>query len=179
MPVVGACRPRHHCIQRQIHSLFHQFWTTVFVKLSRGPILSGKWRRRDQLTIRCVQHIKEAIFRRLHDHSAIGTVLSEGQISECDLLCGGVVPTITRRRLVVPAISAGISIDGENRRQKQIIAITIRVADVWIPRRAIAHANQHLIIDGVINDRVPCRAATTVGHPSAGITPGIVRQPLQ
>ena len=74
----------------------------------------------------------------------------------------------------MPPVGSGIRIDGENRGEEKVISVTIRVANVGIPRRAIADSNKHLIIHRIVNNRVPSGPATTVGHPGALVSPSLV-----
>ena len=128
-----ARRPWHHRVQRKVHRLLDQHWPAVLIKFTRSPVLCGKRRGRDQLAICGIQHVEEAVLGRLHHDTPVGSILTQRQISKRNLLRGGVVPAIPRRRLVVPAVFAGIGIDRENRRQEQIVTIAIWIANIRVP----------------------------------------------
>ena len=123
----------YDCIERQVHRLFDQHGATVLIKLPRGPVLVSKGCRRNQFAVLGIQHIEETILRRLHHNTPVCTTFTQRQIGQHNLLRSGVIPTIPGCRLVVPAVFAGIGIDRENRRQEQIVAIAIRIADIGIP----------------------------------------------
>ena len=70
----------------------------------------------------------------------------------------------------MPLIFAAISVDGDNRREEEIIEAR-RVAKRLVPRRAIADAEDHGVILFIINDGIPDCAATAIGFPSASLAP--------
>ena len=136
----------------------------------------GKWRGRNQLAVRGVKHVEEPVLGCLHDNTPISTVLPQGEVSQHDLLRRGVVPAITRCCLIVPAVFPGIRIDREDRREKEVVAVAVRVAHVGVPWRTVTDTDQNLIIHRVVNNRIPGSATAPVSHPSAVISPGLVRQ---
>src|SRR6266508_4952345 len=64
---------------------------------------------RDQLASLAVEDIEEPVFVGLHQDLALLSV--DRQVSEDQLLNGIVVPLLSRRRLVVPDIGAGIGVE--------------------------------------------------------------------
>ena len=112
---MGTGWARYHGIQSQIHGLFDQHWPAVLIELTRSPVLVGKGRGRDQLTVCRVKHIEKAVLGGLHDDASISAILSQRQIREHDLLCRGVIPSIPRRGLVVPTVLARVSVHRQNR----------------------------------------------------------------
>ena len=83
--------------------------------------------RREQLAGHAVEHVEEAVLRRLHQHLARLAV--DRQVREHDVLRGGVVPVVAGRGLVVPDVVAGVGVQRDDRRQVQVVAAA-RAADV-------------------------------------------------
>ena len=92
------------------------------------------------------------------------------------MLRSGVVPIVARGGLVVPVILTCIGVYRDDRGDKEVVTIAARVANVGIPWRAIADAEDDLIVDLVIDDRVPDRAAATICDPCAIIAPCLIRE---
>ena len=79
----------------------------------------------------------------------------------------------------MPLVAAGIGVHRDDGRQEQVVTIAVRVAYLGVPGRAVAHSQQHLVVDVVVDNGIPDRTATAVGDPSAGITPGVIGQARQ
>ena len=85
-----------------------------------------------------------------------------------------VVPIVARRGLIVPLVLTRRGIDCDDGRNEEVVAVAIRVADVGVPRRAVADAEDDLVVHFVIDDRVPDRAAAAIGDPCAVIAPCVI-----
>ena len=122
----------------------------------------------DQLAGRAVEHVEEAVLRRLHQHLALRA--SDLEIGEHDRLHRGVVPVLARRGLVVPGEAAGVGTDREDRRQVQVVAAAGAARDA-APGRAVAGADVEQVELRVVGHRVPRRSAAADLPPLAG--PGL------
>ena len=180
MPVVSPCGTRHNHHIVQFDRLLSDHRPTILVDLASGPILLGERCRRQKLSILRIKHVKEAVFRRLHDHSAARAIFSKRKICKHHLLRGRKVPLITGCCLVMPPISPSVRVEREYGGQEQVVIrttkITLRVAYGRIPGRAISNAHEHLVIHCVVDNRVPGSATAAVGCPSASVTPAVIRQ---
>ena len=67
---------------------------------------------RDQLAVRAVQHIEEAVLRRLHQH--LTRLAVDCQVGQDDVLGGRVVPALAGRRLIVPDVLASVGLQGQD-----------------------------------------------------------------
>ncbi len=105
-----------------------------------------------------VEHVEEAVLRRLHHHVAL--LCRRSSRSAVDDLIGVVViPALVRRGLVVPGVFAGIELQRDDRREIQVIAAAGR-ADFRRPRRAVAGADVDEVGLRVVDDGIPrCAAA--------------------
>ena len=115
-----------------------------------------------QLAGGAIQHVEEPVLRRLHDHLARAT--ADREVGQHHRLHRGVVPGVARHRLVMPDQLAVVGIDGQDRRQVQVVATTW-AADLSVPRRSVAGADVEQVDLGVVDDRVPHRAAAAVLPP--------------
>ncbi len=111
------------------------------------PINLGIGFSGDQSPIRSVQHIEEAIFRRLHNDRSRHPL--DLDICQYQMLRGRVVPTISGRGLVVPSIITRFRIKCDDARQKEIIPPSW-TSNFTIPRRAVTDTDieqsQRLVI---------------------------------
>src|SRR3546814_12480047 len=73
-----------------------------------------------QLSGAAVEHVEEAVLRRVQQHLAVPP--AELHVREDDRLGRGIVPFVARRFLIVPDISAGIDIHRDDRGQEEIVA---------------------------------------------------------
>ena len=121
-------------------------------------------RGREQFTSGAVQHVEIAILRCLHQH--LPRLAVDGQFREHDVLTGGVVPGITRRRLVMPHVFTSLGLQRHDGRQVEVIATT-GAPNFARPRCAVAHADVDKIELGVVHDGIPNRAATAELPPFA------------
>src|SRR5690606_20933270 len=115
-----------------------------------GAIVLG----RDRLAGRASDHVEEAVLRRVQEHLPLTTVDLELGLN--DRLRARVVPLLARNLLVVPAILAGIRIDGDDRAQEQIVAAA-GASEMTHERRAVAGADEDEIELRIERDRVPRR----------------------
>ncbi len=113
MPVVSPCGTRHNHHIVQFDRLLSDHRPTILVDLASGPILLGERCRRQKLSILRIKHVKEAVFRRLHDHSAARAIFSKRKICKHHLLRGRKVPLITGCCLVMPPISPSVRVERE------------------------------------------------------------------
>ncbi len=124
--------------------------------------------RRDELPRLAVEHVEEAVLRRLHQHLARLPV--DHEVREDDVLRGRVVPVVRGRDLVVPLEPPGVGIHREDRGQEQVVAAAGR-ADGARPGRAVAGADIQRVEIRVVGHRVPDRAAAAADPPLA--VPGL------
>ena len=79
------------------------------------------------------------------------------------MLCGGVVPSLARRGLVVPDIFARIGADRDDARQVEIVAFAAPVgagaAIGAVPRGSVADAEIEQVELGIVGHRIPHRTA--------------------
>src|SRR3989475_6373914 len=80
------------------------------------------------------------------------------------------VPVFAGRRLKVPDVLARVGADGDDRGEKQIVALAVAPHRV-VPRPAVADADVEQIEIGIVSHRMPDRAATAVTPPLA--VPGL------
>ena len=84
-----------------------------------------------------------------------------------DVHVGVVVPGLTRGRLVVPAVLAGVCIEGEHRAQEQVVAAA-RAPDLPVPGRPVAGADVDRVELGIEGQPVPGVAAAPQGSTTRG-----------
>ena len=132
------------------------------------PVHRHERLRRDQLAVGAIDHVEEAVLRRLHQHLARLAV--DRQIREHDVLRRGEVPGLARRRLVVPDVLAGVRLERDDRAQEQVVAAA-GAAVLLVPRRAVAGADVEQVELRVVGHRVPDRAAAAELPPLA--VPGL------
>ena len=128
---------------------------------------------RQKLAGLAVEHVEEAVLRRLHDHFARSAV--DLEVGQDHLLRRREVPALAGRRLVVPDQRAVVGIEGNDRRQVEVVAAA-RAAVQPVPGRAVAGADVDQIELGIVGERVPHRAPTP-GFPRCVRAPGF-RRPL-
>ena len=130
----------------------------------RGPVHGGNRVRRQEFAGTAIQHIKEAVFRRLHDDLAqLAINLDIGQDHGRG---SGKVPGIARRGLVVPDVVPGRRIERNDGRQEKIVAPT-RAAGLPIPWRPVPHTDVDKIQLRVIGHGVPDGSTAAVFPPGA------------
>ena len=66
-----------------------------------------------QLTSDAIEHIEKAVLWRLQQHLA--GLSAHLNVSKNHVLGGGVIPGVTRSRLVVPHVVAGVGVECDNR----------------------------------------------------------------
>ena len=91
---------------------------------------------------------------------------AEREVGEDHRLRRREVPRLAGRLLVVPEVFAGVGVEREHARQEQVVALAVG-ANQAIPRAAVARADVELIELGVVDDRVPRRAAAAHLVPAA------------
>ena len=130
----------------------------------RGPGDRGEGLRGQQLAGEPVDHVEEAVLRRLQQHLA--RPAANGQIGEDHRLRGVVVPVVARRGLVVPDVAAGVGVERDDRREIQVVAAA-GTAVIARPRGAVAGTDVDEIGGRVVGQAVPRRAAAAVLPPLA------------
>ncbi len=167
MPVVTAGRARVHAHARAVRiargGVVHRapgLEVHALGPVHRHVLLGG-----EQLAVRRIEHIEEAVLRRLHHDVALRAV--DRQVRRHDRLHGGVVPAVAGRGLVVPRVFAGVGLQRDDRRQEQVVALAA-AARLMAPRRPVARADVDEVGDRVVDDRIPRRAA------AAGLLPAAV-----
>ena len=106
---------------------------------------------------RTVDDEEEAVLRRVQDDLALRTC--DLEVRQDHRLRRGVVPVVTRCLLVVPDVLAGVRVQGDDRRQIEVVAAA-GAAQVAAPRRPVAGADVHQVQRGVEGHGVPgCPAA--------------------
>ena len=128
------------------------------------PRHGGERLRRDELAGRAIDHVEEAVLRRLHQHLAHRAV--DAQIGQHDRLRARVVPVVGGRLLEVPDVFTGGRANREDRAQIQVVSAA-GTAQFARPGRAVAGADVEEIEGGVVGHAVPWRAATAVFPPGA------------
>ena len=93
--------------------------TRLEVDMSR-PVHRYNIFGRNQLTRGAVDHIEEAVLRRLHNDLAVAAV--DLEIGEHHVLHGRVIPGIAGDCLVVPRVLARVGVERNDGRQKQVVA---------------------------------------------------------
>ncbi len=134
----------------------------------RGPVYRHILVGAQHLAGPAIQHIEEAVLRRLHQHLAHGAV--DLEVGEHDLLRGREIPAVARGLLVVPGQLAGVRVDGQQRAQEQVVA-TLRAALVPVEQRGVAGAEVQQVQLRVVHHRAPGRAAAA-NVPAAVRIPG-------
>ena len=173
MPVVAAERPR-----RDVDGLVGVAGAGELDRAAgrevdvTGPGDGDELLGRDQFAGAAVEHVEEAVLRRLHEDLA--HLAADRQLGEHDRLCGRVVPGVAGRRLVVPDVLAGVGAERDDRRQEQVVAAA-GAPQVAVPGRAVADADVEQVEFRVVDDRVPDRAAAASRPPLAG--PGLGGHP--
>ena len=119
---------------------------------------------RYETAVGTVQHVEEAVLRRLHDDLAQRAV--DLDVGEDHVLGSRVVPSFAGRGLVVPNQGAVIRVEGDDGGEVQVVAAA-GTADVPVPGRAVADAQIEQVEFGVERHRVPDRAATADFPPLA------------
>jgi hypothetical protein len=127
-----------------------------------GPVDLRILLGRQQLAGRAIDHVIEAVGRRLHQHLARRAV--DLEVGEDDVGRGLVIPLFGGVHLVVPDVFAGVGLQRDDGRQEQVVALALAAAFV-IPRVAVADAKVDLVELGVIDDGVPDRSAAAVLPP--------------
>ena len=122
----------------------------------------------EQLPVAAIDHVEEAVLRRVQQHLARRAV--DREIGQHDVHARVVVPALARNGLVVPLVLPGVGVERDDRAQEQVVAAA-GAADLPVPRRAVAGADQHLVELGVVGDAVPGVAAAAELPPLAG--PGL------
>ena len=120
------------------------------------PVHAHELLGREQFAGGAIEHVEEAVLRRLHQHLARRAIPVE--VGEHDLLHRGVVPVVARRGLVVPDEPPGVGSQREDRRQVQIVAAA-GAAELAAPRRAVARSDVEQVELRVVGHRVPGGAA--------------------
>ena len=69
-----------------------------------------------------IQHIKEAVFRRLHDDLAVFAV--NLNIGQHHVLYGRIIPSVTGRGLVVPFLTTGVRVQCNDGGQEEVVTAT-------------------------------------------------------
>jgi len=121
--------------------------------------------RRDELAVLAVEHVEEAVLRRLHQDLA--HVVADLDVGEDDRLRRGVVPGFAGRRLEMPDVLARVGPQRHDRRQEPVVAAA-GAADALIPGTAVADADVEEIQLGIVGNRIPHGAAAAALPPFAG-----------
>ena len=129
---------------------------------------------RDQLSVDTVDDIEKAVLGCGHQH--VPQTSLDRQVGQRHVHRGVVVPAFAGIGLVMPLIAARLRIQPHNRGQKQVIPLP-HAADLVVPRRAIAHAQDHGVGGGIVGHGVPDCAATAHLPPFA--RPGLGCQGLR
>ena len=126
------------------------------------PRRLGERLGRDQLAVRAIDHVEEAVLRRVQDRLA--RPAADLQVGQHDVHVRVEVPGLSRRRLVVPDVFARVGIERDDRAEEQVVA-AFRTADLPVPRRAVAGADVELIELRVVGEAMPRVAAAAVEPP--------------
>ncbi len=119
----------------------------------------------DELAGLAVEDVEKAVLGRLHDDLAHLAI--DCQVGEDHVLRRGVIPGIAGRGLVMPGVFARVRVDGQDRRQEQVVAAA-RTPDLAIPWRTVANADIQEIQIGIEGERVPGGAAAAHRPPLPG-----------
>ena len=126
--------------------------------------------RRDQFPVAAVDHVEEAVLRGVHERLDLAAL--DAEVRQDDVHVRVVVPGLARGRLVVPAVLAGVGVEGEHRAEEQVVPAT-RAPDLLVPGRAVAGADVDGIELWIIGKSVPRVAAPAHVPPLTG--PGLRR----
>jgi hypothetical protein len=136
----------------------------------RRPVDRHDVLRGQEFSGRTIEHVEEAVLRRLHNDFAQTAI--DLEIGQDHMLNRGVVPGVARHRLIVPHVIAGIGSHGDDRSQEQVVA-TAGAPQRARPRRTIADADVQEIQFGIEGEGVPRSATSTLLPPFPG--PGLRR----
>src|SRR4029077_330477 len=95
-----------------------------------GPGHLAELLRRDQLSRGAVDDIEEAVLWCVQDDLAWLAI--DGNRGQHQVHCGGEVPALAGRGLVVPDIVSGVGIERDDRAQEQIVSAS-GAANLLIP----------------------------------------------
>ncbi len=87
---------------------------------ARGPVHRNNVLRRQELARLAIQDIKETVLGRMQQHLTSDAL--DFEVRQNHWRRGGVIPLIARHLLVVPQQAAGVRVDRQDRREKQIIS---------------------------------------------------------
>jgi hypothetical protein len=159
VPAMRAARPRHlH------HRLAGERITRVRIDVgpaglgidAPGPgdrrVILG----RDELAVGTIDHVEEAVLRRVHQHFT--RLAIDREIGEHDMLAGSEIPAFGRRLLEVPGIGAGLGLQRDHRREIEIVAAARR-ADLLVPGGSVADTDIEQVEIGIVGHRIPHGAA--------------------
>src|SRR5262245_64092657 len=128
-----------------------------------GPIHLAESVGGNELSVGCLEHVKEPAAVCLHDNP--GRLASDIQRAEDWCVHAVVVERVIRRHLECPCALARLGLQRDNGVRPEIVAL----AALWIPGRWIACAPEYQVEIGIIGTGHPARAAadeTRVPRPS-------------
>ena len=167
VPVVTAKRTRHHNRRRSGFvdpCLWIEDRTPVFIN-PFGPSLRDVRLGRNKLARRAVEHIKEPVLGRLHQDLTLLTL--DLHIGKDNVLCRGVVPSLTRGCLIMPDIFARIWVQSDNAGEVKVVALSgavlARRAIGAVPGAPIANPDVEEVKLCIIGHGVPNGAAAANG----------------
>ena len=137
-----------------------------------GPVDLRELLRRHQLARLAVDHIIEAVLRRVDQHRTLAAI--DDQIGQLDVHRIVEVPGVAGIGLVMPGVLPGLRIQRDDRGEIEIVAAAGR-ADLLVPRKAVTGADVDTVVFRVIGHRLIDRAAAAELPPFAG--PGGGRLP--
>ena len=121
LPVVAAERAGLHDGQLLFVSRRRDFdGATRLLVYAFGPVHRHVGFGRKQLASGAIEHVEEAVLRRLHQHLALTAI--DVEVGKNDVLRRREVPAFARRRLIVPDQLAAVGLERQDRREVKVIA---------------------------------------------------------
>ena len=124
-----------------------------------GPVLRHIVVGADQFPGGAVEYVEEPVLRGLHQNLALAPL--DLEVRQHDVLGGGEVPGVRRRRLIMPYVLAAVGADRDYRREIEVVPAARRAIGL-VPWAAVAGADVKQVELRVVGHRVPHRAAAAV-----------------
>ncbi len=181
LPVVGTHAGGLHCgasFGVVFAGVFH--WPSGFRIVVTRPSNLGIGFRREEFPCLSVDDHEKSALGGLHENLADSAFPLE--VGQDHVLGGRVVPRLGGHDLVVPNVLPGLRAEGDNRREKKVVAAA-GTAQSPIPGGAVADTDVEQVEFGVVGHGIPdCSAATELpplAVPGLGDAPhGFVFEPV-
>ena len=163
MPAMHAYRARPHQLFAIFVTCARYFNRTAGLQIDAlGPCHLAEFLGRQQFAVGAVDDVEETILGCVQQ--GLDGLAAELHVGQHDVHVGVVIPGLAGCGLVVPLVLAGVGIERDDGAQEEIIAAA-GAADLLVPGRAVAGADQHLVEFRIVGDAVPHRAAAAMLPP--------------